>query len=178
MSEHAGNLGRPDPSFNANPITFSYFPSGLRQTMADPSGTTTYTYDNRNRLTSKVTPFGTLSYTFDAAGNLLTLKSSNSGGASDTYTYDQLNRSSTVTDASGHGPCRPVQLSQKNHAFPATACGCPTNSGAIMVRDISTSSPPAVIVGCRYWESRSIAICCWKFSKACAAGITSWSWAM
>ena len=52
-------------------------------------------------LTSKVTPFGTLSYTFDAGGNLLTLKSSNSGGASDTYTYDQLNRLSTVTDASG-----------------------------------------------------------------------------
>jgi RHS repeat-associated protein len=29
------------------------------------------------------------------------MKSSNSGGASDTYTYDQLNRLSTVTDASG-----------------------------------------------------------------------------
>jgi hypothetical protein len=69
--------------------------------MGDPSGTTTYAYDTRNRLTSKVTPFGTLSYTFDAAGNLLTLKSSNSGGASDTYTYDQLNRLATVTDASG-----------------------------------------------------------------------------
>lgn len=33
--------------------------------------------------------------------DLLTLKSSNSGGASDTYTYDQLNRLNTVTDASG-----------------------------------------------------------------------------
>jgi YD repeat-containing protein len=53
---------------------------------------TSYAYDNRNRLTSKVTPFGTLSYTYDAASNLLTMKSSNSGGASDTYTYDQLNR--------------------------------------------------------------------------------------
>ncbi|HKM49517.1 MAG TPA: RHS repeat-associated core domain-containing protein, partial [Terriglobales bacterium] len=91
----------PDPSFNANPITFTYFPNGLRQTMGDPSGATTYAYDNRNRLTSKVTPFGTLSYTYDAGGDLLTLKSSNSGGASDTYTYDQLNRLSTVTDAAG-----------------------------------------------------------------------------
>jgi RHS repeat-associated protein len=91
----------PDPSFNANPITFTYFPNGLRQTMGDPSGSTTYAYDTRNRLTSKVTPFGTLLYTYDAAGDLLTLKSSNSGGASDTYTYDQLNRLSTVTDAFG-----------------------------------------------------------------------------
>jgi RHS repeat-associated protein len=39
--------------------------------------------------------------TYDAAGDLLTLKSSNSGGASDTYTYDQLNRLGTVTDAFG-----------------------------------------------------------------------------
>ena len=91
----------PDASFNANPITFTYFPNGLRQTMGDPSGSTNYAYDTRNRLTSKVTPFGTLSYTYDAGGDLLTLKSSNSGGASDTYTYDQLNRLSTVTDASG-----------------------------------------------------------------------------
>ncbi|HKV81569.1 MAG TPA: hypothetical protein VJP02_25705 [Candidatus Sulfotelmatobacter sp.] len=36
--------------------------------MADVSGTTTYVYDNRNRLPSKQTPFGTLSYTYDNAG--------------------------------------------------------------------------------------------------------------
>ena len=50
----------PDPSFNAAAITFAYYPNGLRQTMADPSGTTSYAYDNRNRLQSKQTPFGTL----------------------------------------------------------------------------------------------------------------------
>jgi RHS repeat-associated protein len=38
---------------------------------------------------------------YDAGGDLLTLKSSNAGGASDTYTYDQLNRLGAVTDASG-----------------------------------------------------------------------------
>jgi RHS repeat-associated protein len=91
----------PDASFNAAPIGFTYFANGLRHTMADASGTTTYTYDNRNRLTSKATPFGSLSYSYDAAGNLLTLKSSNTGGISDAYTYDQLNRLSTVTDPSG-----------------------------------------------------------------------------
>jgi YD repeat-containing protein len=77
------------------------YPNGQRKTMGDRSGTTTYTYDNRNRLQSKQTPFGTLSYTYDAAGNVLTINSSNAGGISDTYTYDALNRLSTVTDASG-----------------------------------------------------------------------------
>jgi len=91
----------PDPSFGAPTVSFTYTANGLRQTMADVSGAYTYAYDSRNRLTSKVTPFGTLSYTYDAAGNLLSLKSSNTGGASDTYTYDQLERLSTVTDASG-----------------------------------------------------------------------------
>ena len=66
--------------------------------MSDVSGTTTYGYDTRNRLTSKQTPFGTLSYTYDPAGNLLTLGSSNPNGASLTYTYDALNRLATVTD--------------------------------------------------------------------------------
>jgi YD repeat-containing protein len=82
-------------------VSFTYTANGLRQTMADVSGATTYAYDVRNRLTSKQTPFGTLAYTYDPASNLLTLKSSNAGGASDTYTYDQLNRLSTVTDAPG-----------------------------------------------------------------------------
>src|SRR5581483_903337 len=80
---------------------FTYFPNGLRKTMTDPSGVTTYAYDNRNRLQTKQTPFGTLSYTYDPAGDVLTIKSSNQNGASDTYTYDALNRLSTVVDASG-----------------------------------------------------------------------------
>jgi len=91
----------PDPSFNAPAVTFTYTANGLRATMADVSGATSYTYDNRNRLTQKQTPFGTLSYTYDAAGDLLSLKSSNANGASDTCTYDALNRLSTVADASG-----------------------------------------------------------------------------
>jgi RHS repeat-associated protein len=90
----------PDGSFNAAPISYTYFPNGLRQSMTDPSGTTNYTYDNRNRLLSKATPFGTLSYTYDAA-NLLTITSSNLNGAAMTYSYDTLNRLSTVQDASG-----------------------------------------------------------------------------
>ncbi len=82
----------PDASFSAPAVSFTYFANGLRKTMADVSGTATYGYDTRNRLTSKQSPFGTLGYTYDAASNLLTLGSSNTNGASLTYTYDTLNR--------------------------------------------------------------------------------------
>jgi len=66
--------------------------------MNDASGATVYTYDVRNRLQSKQTPFGTLSYTYDNAGNLHTVRSSNANGVSIDYSYDLLNRLSTVTD--------------------------------------------------------------------------------
>jgi len=90
----------PDGSFNAASVSYTYFPNGLRQTMTDPSGTTTYNYDNRNRLLTKANPFGTLTYTYDAQ-NLLSITSSNVNGAAMTYSYDSLNRLSTVQDASG-----------------------------------------------------------------------------
>jgi YD repeat-containing protein len=77
----------PDPSFNAPTVSFAYTANGLQQTMADVAGTTMYAYDTRNRLTSKQTPFGTLAYTYDPASNLLTLKSSNAGGASATLRF-------------------------------------------------------------------------------------------
>ena len=66
--------------------------------MNDASGETVYTYDVRHRLASKQTPFGTLSYTYDNASNLLTTRSSNANGISVDYSYDVLNRLSTVKD--------------------------------------------------------------------------------
>jgi YD repeat-containing protein len=89
----------PDGSFAAPAITFSYSPTGRRLTMNDAHGVTSYGYDSRDRLLSKATPEGTLSYTYDYASNLLTLRSSNTNGVSVDYSYDQLNRLSTVTDA-------------------------------------------------------------------------------
>ena len=49
-------------------------------------------------MTQKQAPFGTLNYTYDSAGDVLTIASSNTHGASLTYTYDTLNRLATVTD--------------------------------------------------------------------------------
>jgi RHS repeat-associated protein len=88
----------PDPSFSAPAITFAYTPTGQRQSMVDPSGTNTYSYDLRDRLLSKATPQGTLTYTYDAAGNLASIHSSNTSGTSVNYAFDALNRLSTVTD--------------------------------------------------------------------------------
>jgi len=86
----------PDASFSAAPISFTYTTTGKRNTMADPSGTTIYGYDNRDRLTSKATPQGSLTYNYDAANNLTVLSTA---GLSVSYTYDVLNRLSTVGES-------------------------------------------------------------------------------
>jgi RHS repeat-associated protein len=85
----------------ATQVSYTYTASGRRASMTDASGTTNYTYDSRDRLLTQAAPAGTLSYTYDAAGNTLSLKSSNSGGASMMYAYDAMSRLSLVTDASG-----------------------------------------------------------------------------
>lgn len=88
----------PDASLGELAISHTYKPNGQRATLTDVSGTTTYSYDNRNRLTSKQTPFGTLSYSYDAASNVTSIQSSNTNGLSVTYSYDVLNRLQTVMD--------------------------------------------------------------------------------
>src|SRR5439155_13258489 len=105
----------PDASLNQPAISFTYTPTGERASMADASGTTNYSlYDSRDRLKAKVTPEGTLNYTYDAHGNVLTINSSNTNGASMTYTYDALNRLASATDnriAAQGGPSSPTTYS-------------------------------------------------------------------
>lgn len=88
----------PDPTLNAQPVSFTYTATGKRATMQDASGLTTYRYDNRDRLASKTAPQGVLSYTYDGAGNVLNITSSNANGALLNYTYDVDDRLATVTD--------------------------------------------------------------------------------
>jgi RHS repeat-associated protein len=88
----------PDASLGQPAVHCTYSATGQRLSMIDASGTTTYSYDLRDRLLQKATPEGTLTYTYDAAGNLLSIRSSNTGGTSVNYVYDALNRLSTVTD--------------------------------------------------------------------------------
>jgi RHS repeat-associated protein len=88
----------PDPSLGEPAVGFTYTAAGMRETMTDATGVTTYAYDARDRLKSKATPRGTLTYSYDAAGNLLTVRSSNADGVSVDYGYDELNRLSAVKD--------------------------------------------------------------------------------
>jgi RHS repeat-associated protein/uncharacterized repeat protein (TIGR01451 family) len=88
----------PDATLAQPSISFTYYPNGQRRTITDASGTTTYSYDARDRLTSKATPQGTLTYTYDAASNLRTLRTSHTNGASVDYDYDELNQLKTVLD--------------------------------------------------------------------------------
>ena len=89
----------PDPSLGEPTVSFTYTATGKRATMSDASGVTLYAYDSQDRLTAKNTAQqGTLHYTYDAAGHVASISSSNTGGVSVNYTYDSLDRLSTVVD--------------------------------------------------------------------------------
>ncbi len=85
-------------SINGYKITFAYSPTGQRTNMTDASGTTSYTYDVRDRVLTKSAPAGTLTYTYDGFGNQATVQSSTASGVSVTYGYDALNRLTNVLD--------------------------------------------------------------------------------
>jgi RHS repeat-associated protein len=88
----------PDPSLVEPTESYAYYTNGTRSSMTDASGTTTYTYDTRDRLLTKATPAGTLTYTHDAAGNVATIRSSNTNGTSVDYAWDAANQLASVTD--------------------------------------------------------------------------------
>jgi RHS repeat-associated protein len=89
----------PDPSLGEPPVLWTYTANGLRASMQDATGLSTYTYDDRDRLLTVQNPRGALTYDWDAAGNLLGIESSNSGGTAVAYTYDARNRLIAVADA-------------------------------------------------------------------------------
>ena len=66
-------------------VSFAHSPTGQRANMVDPSGSTAYLYDSRDRLTNKFVTFTggpgvTLSYGYDVNGNVTTIASSTAGG--------------------------------------------------------------------------------------------------
>ncbi len=122
-------LSRTTP--NEAPVSFTYTPTGKRQTMIDASGTTTYTYDSMDRLVTKATPEGTLTYTYDAAGNLASMASGHTNGVSVTYTYDELNRLSSVVDGTS-----------RERAPQRTPTTSPTTWELLPIRTASTPDSP------------------------------------
>lgn len=82
-------------------VIYTYTATGQRQTMNDPSGNTTYTYDNRDRLLTKTEqwtngPNLNLNYGYNANGEISNIWSSTTGGINLKYTYDSLNRLTNV----------------------------------------------------------------------------------
>ncbi len=81
---------------NGTAVSFTYTPTGQRETYTDARGVTHWSYDARDRLLSRIDPDGaTISYTYDAVGNRTSLATP-AGTVS--YTFDALNRLETVTD--------------------------------------------------------------------------------
>jgi RHS repeat-associated protein len=91
---------RPDPGFAAPTVRFEYNQLGLRTNMVDARGTTSYLYDNKDRLIEKAAPEGRLLYGYNANGNLTNITSLNVNGVTLNYAYDELNRLREVSD--GH----------------------------------------------------------------------------
>jgi len=78
-------------------VTFTYNDMGQRASMTDGLGSTTWDYDNLNRLVSVTDPFNaTVGYSYDAASNRTGL--SYPDGKTVSYTYDAINRLTNVTD--------------------------------------------------------------------------------
>ncbi len=82
-------------------ITYTYDKQGNRKSMTDDTGTTTYSYDDLNRLITENAPNNiTKEYTYDAANNRKTykLKQNSTEKQNISYTYDTLNRLEQVKE--------------------------------------------------------------------------------
>src|SRR5208282_2619275 len=93
-------------------VSYTYFVSGLRHTMVDGTGTTTYAYDNNDDQLSAAfvaaggsgLSAGTTSYTYYATGQqqTLTYPSAPSGGSPTvTDTYNAGGELASTTDWAG-----------------------------------------------------------------------------
>jgi RHS repeat-associated protein len=82
-------------------VSYRYDANGRRTSMADGTGTTTYTYDSLNRVTKSTNGAGdTVAYDYDLAGQLTSLTYPN--GKTVSRTYDPAGRLSTVADWLGN----------------------------------------------------------------------------
>jgi RHS repeat-associated protein len=81
--------------------SFTYTPDGRRASLVDGTGTTNYSYDQLNRLTSQTNGAGqAVSYGYDLVGNLTSLTYPN--GRSVSRSYDNANRLTGITDWLGN----------------------------------------------------------------------------
>lgn len=81
-------------------VTYTYDVHGRRGGMTDATGGTSWSYDDRGRVNGVGGPAGGFGYSYDKAGNLTSQGYNNTN-----YTYDALNRLSTIsTQVGGNRP--------------------------------------------------------------------------
>ena len=79
-------------------IVTAYGGSGRTESLTDSRGVTTFTFDDRGRITQKNGPDGVMSYTYSPTGEQASVQGP---GGTVAYTYDALNRLATMTDQGG-----------------------------------------------------------------------------
>jgi len=86
---------------DATQVSYTYDDNGNRTGMTDPSGSSSFTYDDLNRLRSTTDSFGkVVQYDYDPVGNQTSLTYPDSKQV--TYGYDTVNRLTTITDWDSH----------------------------------------------------------------------------
>ncbi len=81
---------------------FTYTLNGQRATATDSRGTTRFVYDQRDRLLLRTDPDGaSIGYTYDVAGNRTSVTGTTSTVFATTYSFDVLNRESTLVGSDG-----------------------------------------------------------------------------
>jgi hypothetical protein len=91
----------PDPSFHESAVPCTYWPQG-RYRMTDARALTRYNFDNSHRSSGVSERAVSLSCRHDLVGNLTQISGSASTG---NYTYDALNRLSTLKEVSVRTKC-------------------------------------------------------------------------
>ncbi len=80
-------------------VTLAYYANGLQLTMADGTGTTTWTYDAADRLYQMSAPGGAVSYGYDDANRRTSMTQ---GGHTTSYYYDNAGRMQTLDNGLGN----------------------------------------------------------------------------
>ncbi|MHB8499156.1 MAG: hypothetical protein ACYDES_14470, partial [Acidimicrobiales bacterium] len=125
-------------------VTFTYYPDGVRKTMTDSTGTTSYAYDAYGRLELVTDGAGnTTTYGYNANSDVTCLSypgasatcvSANSGQGLVTYAYNQADQMTAMSDWTSHTTTFAYSPNGQ-----VTTTGYPTTAQTTMTRTYATA---------------------------------------